>query len=168
VASRFQFTNENDNETLIEAERLIRRYVEAREALKDLGVISTERNLEGDYAEWVVSRMLDLDLSESAVEKGIDGRDPRGKTYQIKSRRVGELSSARTSFDMRDPTRLRFDYLVAVFFSPAFEVLGVIRVPYHVVMELGSQTRSTFRFYWNRRNSKDPRVERLFWTEDAH
>jgi hypothetical protein len=166
VASRFQFTNKNDNETLIEAERLICRYVEAREALKDLGVISTERNLEGDYAEWVVSRMLDLDLSESAVQKGIDGRDPRGKTYQIKSRRVGELSSARTSFDMRDPS-FPFDYLVAVFFSPAFEVLGVIRVPYDVVMELGSQTRSTFRFYWNRRNSKDSRVERLFWAEDA-
>jgi hypothetical protein len=149
-------------------EALIRRYVGAREALKDLGVIRTERNFEGDYAEWLVSRMLNLDLSASSVQKEIDGRDPQGKTYQIKSRRVGDLSSARTSFDMRDPARLRFDYLVAVFFSLTFKVLGVIRIPHNVVMELGSQTRSTFRFYWNRRNSMDARVERLFWPEAIH
>ena len=168
MAAKFRLTDENDDETLPEAERLIRRYVGAREALKALGVIRTERNLEGDYAEWIVSRMLRLDLSESAVQKGIDGRDAHGRTYQIKSRRVGDLSTARTSFDMRDPARPRFDYLVAVFFGPAFEVLGVVRVPYAVVMELGSQTRSTFRLYWNRRNSEDPRVERLFWTEGPH
>jgi hypothetical protein len=167
VAPTFRFTHDNDNQTLTEARGLIRRYVEAREALKDLGVIRTERNLQGDYAEWLVSRMLDVDLSESAVQKGIDGRDAEGKTYQIKSRRVSDLASARTSFDMRDPDRLRFDYLVAVFFSPAFELLGVVRLPYDVVMELGSQTRSTFRLRWNRRNAEDPRVERLFWSEDA-
>ena len=166
MTTRFQFTNEHDNEALIEAKRLIHRYLSAREALKDLGVIRTERNFQGDYAEWIVSRMLDLDLSVSAVEKGIDGQDPQGKTYQIKSRRVDNLLSARTSFDMRDP-KFPFDYLVGVFFGPIFEVLGVIRVPYDVVIELGSQTGSTFRLYWNRRSSQDPRVERLFWAEDA-
>ncbi len=77
VVSKFQFTNENDNETLIEAERLIRRYVGAREALRDLGVIRTERNLEGDYAEWVVSRMLNLDLSESGRERHRRTEPPR-------------------------------------------------------------------------------------------
>ncbi len=165
MTGRFRFINENDNETLIEAERLIRRYLGAREALKGLGVIRTERTFQGDYAEWIVSRMLDLDLSMSAVEKGIDARDPQGKTYQIKSRRVGDLPSARTSFDMRAP-EFPFDYLVGVFFGPVFEVLGVIRVPYDVVIELGSQTGSTFRLYWNRRSSQDPRIERLFWTDD--
>ncbi len=51
MASKFRFTDENDDETLIEAERPIRRYLGAREALKDLGVIRTERTLQGDYAE---------------------------------------------------------------------------------------------------------------------
>ena len=167
MATNFRLPDEKDNHILSEAEGLIRRYLEARDGLKSLGVIRTERTFQGDYAEWIVSRMLNLDLSESSVETGIDGRDSLGKTYQIKSRRVHQLSSARTSFDMRD-RRFHFDYLAGVFFGPSFEVLGVIRVPYEVVTDLGSQTRSTFRFYWNRRSSRDPRVERLFWAEDSH
>jgi hypothetical protein len=163
---KFRFTNEQDNEILVESERYLRRYVESREALKNLGVIRTERNLQGDYAEWIVSRMLRLDLSKSSVEKGIDARDASGRTYQIKARQVGNLSSARTSFDMSNPTGTPFDYLIGVFFGPVFEVLGVIRVPYEAVMELGSQTRSTFRLYWNPLTSHDPRVERLFWAQD--
>ena len=67
---------------------------------------------------------------------------------------------------MSDPG-FPFDYLAGVFFGPAFEVLGVVRIPFEAVMELGSQTGSTFRFYWNRHNSQDARVERLFWDEAA-
>ncbi len=167
VENEFRFTNQSDNETLMEAERLIRRYTESRETLKRLGVIRTGRSLQGDYAEWIVSRMLGLDLSKSAVEKGIDGRDSADRTYQIKSRQVADLASARTSFDISDPLSVPFDYLVGVFFGQAFEVLGVIRIPYEVVMELGSQTRSTFRLYWNSRTSQDSRIERVFWPEDT-
>jgi hypothetical protein len=106
--------------------------------------------LQGDYAEWLVSRFLGLDLSESTVEKGVDAKGPDGRTYQIKSRIVGGLSHP-TSFDISDPS-FRFDYLVGVHFGLSLEVLGVVRVPYEAVMELSSQTASTFRFYWNRRN----------------
>ena len=99
------------------------------------------------------------------MEKGLDAKDSQGKTYQIKSRIVSDLSS-RTSFDLGNP-EFRFDYLVAVFFNPGFDVLGILRVPYDVVIELGSQTSSTFRLYWKGMSSLDNRMERLIWSSEG-
>jgi hypothetical protein len=161
----FTLANEEDKETLQSARHLIRRYLDAREGLKKLGILRSERTLQGDYAEWLVARLLDLQLSESSVEKGFDAKDSQARTYQIKSRIVSDLSS-RTSFDLGNP-EFRFDYLVAVFFSPGFDVLGILRVPYDVVIELGSQTSSTFRLYWKGMSSLDSRMERLTWSREG-
>ena len=162
----FNLANEEDKETLESAKHLIRRYLDAREGLKQLGILRSGRTLQGDYAEWLVAHLLNLQLSESSVEKGVDAKDSQGRTYQIKSRIVSDLSSP-TSFDFSNQ-KFRFDYLVAVFFSPEFDVLGILRVPYDVVMELGSQTSSTFRLYWRGMSSLDSRMEQLFWrSEDA-
>jgi len=161
----FNLVNEEDKETLETARHLIRRYLDAREGLKRLGILRSGRTLQGDYAEWLVARLLGLQLSESSVEKGLDAEDSQGRTYQIKSRIVSNLSSP-TSFDLNNP-KFRFDYLVAVFFSPEFEVLGILRVPHDVVMELGSQTSSTFRLYWRGTSTLDSRMERLFWSREG-
>jgi hypothetical protein len=161
----FTLANEEDKETLQSARHLIRRYLDAREGLTKLGILRSERTLQGDYAEWLVARLLDLQLSESSVEKGFDAKDSQDRTYQIKSRIVSDLSS-RTSFDLGSP-EFRFDYLVAVFFSPGFDVLGMLRVPYDVVVELGSQTSSTFRLYWKGISSLDSRMKRLTWSSEG-
>jgi hypothetical protein len=161
----FNLANEEDKETLQSARHLIRRYLDAREGLKKLGILRSERTLQGDYAEWLVARLLDLQLSESSVEKGLDAKDSQGRTNQIKSRIVLDLSG-RTSFDFSNP-KIRFDYLVAVFFSPAYDVWRILRVPYDVVIELGSQTSSTFRLYWKGMSSLDSRMERLFWSSEG-
>ncbi len=157
----FDLANEEDKQTLERARHLIRSYLDAREGLTKLGILRSGRTLQGDYAEWLMARLLNLQLSESSVEKGIDAKDAEGRTYQVKSRMVSNLSSG-TSFDLSDP-RFRFDYLVAVFFDPKLEVLGILRIPYEVVIELGSQTKSTFRLYWRGESSLDNRIERLFW-----
>ncbi len=161
-ANTFGLTNEEDKKSLADARHLIRAYLQARDGLTRLGVLRSGRMLQGEYAEWLVSRLLSLRLSESSVEKGVDARDSQGKTYQIKSRIVSDLSRP-TSFDLSDP-KFRFDFLIAVFFDPQLEVLGVLRVPYEVVMELGSQTRTTFRLYWRGASTLDDRMERLFWS----
>ncbi len=163
--SAFDLANEGDKDTLEEGRHLIRRYLDAREGLKQLGILRSGRTLQGDYAEWLVARFLDLRLSESTIEKGIDAVDADGRTYQIKSRMVSDLSSG-TSFDLSDP-RFRFDYLAAVFFDLELEVLGILRIPYEVVIELGSQTKSTFRLYWRGESSLDSRMERLFWKDEG-
>ncbi|CAA9213260.1 MAG: hypothetical protein AVDCRST_MAG93-123 [uncultured Chloroflexia bacterium] len=161
--SAFDLANDADRDTLEEGRHLIRRYMDAKEGLKKLGILRSGRALQGDYAKWLVARFLGLRLSESTVEKGLDATDSEGRTYQIKSRIVSDLS-ARTLFDLSDP-RFRFDYLIAVFFDPELEVPGILRVPHEVVIELGSQTRSTFRLYWRGESSLDSRMERLFWKD---
>lgn len=158
----FGLTNEEDKKTFADARHLIRGYLDARDGLKRLGILRTGRTLQGDYAEWLVARLLSLELSETSVQKGIDAKDYQDRTYQIKSRIVANLSSP-TSFDLSDPG-FRFDFLVAVFFDPQLGVLGVLRVPYDVVMELGSQTRTTFRLYWRGASTLADRMERLFWS----
>ena len=163
MASDFPIKNKKARESLAVAGHLIGCYLAARGGLKELGILRSERSLEGDYAEWLVAKLLGLELSKTSIEKGVDARDANGKTYQIKSRKVRSISQ-NTSFDLRD-IRSRFDYLIPVFFSPSLEVLAILRVPYDVVTELGSQTSSTFRFRWNRKCARHPRVERLFYRE---
>ena len=140
---------------------LIQNYLAARQGLMDLGILRSERNLQGDYAEWLVAKMLHLQLVPNTVQKGIDATDTNGCTYQIKSRLVKSLEQ-NTSFDFKmiDP---RFDYLVCVFFSSEFEPIGIVRVPYEVVHELGIQNTNGFRFRWNKHNAKDVRFEYLFF-----
>ena len=71
----FTLANDEDKETLESARHLIRRYLDAREDLKKHRILRSERTLQGDYAEWLVARLLDLQLSESSVEKGLDAKE---------------------------------------------------------------------------------------------
>lgn len=142
------------------ARPLVEAYTASRDGLKQLGVLRSERNFQGDYAEWLVAGILGLELAPSTVQKDFDALDNEGHTYQIKSRMVDSLSHY-TSFDMGADTD--YDFLVGVFFSAAFELLGIFRVSFDVVRDLGSQTQTTFRFRWNTETAQDPRIEKLFW-----
>ena len=146
------------------AQGFIQSYLAARQGLTDLGILRSERNLQGDYAEWLVAEMLGLRLASSMVQKGIDATDKQGRvSYQVKSRVVTTLEQ-NTSFDFAT-IATHFDYLVCVFFSPELEPLGVVRVPYEVVRELGVQNNNNFRFRWNKRTANDARIEKLLWTK---
>ena len=129
------------------SEKLIAQYLEAKQALKGLGILRTDRSLEGDYAEWLISNNLGLKLSESTIQKGYDATDISGNTYQIKSR-VVETLNHNTSFDIKN-IDFEFDYLVCVFFSPNLKLLKLLKIPYKVVVQLGIQNQSSFRLRWN-------------------
>ena len=131
------------------SEKLIAQYLEAKQALKDLGILRTDRSLEGDYAEWLISNNLGLKLSESTIQKGYDATDISGNTYQIKSR-VVETLNHNTSFDIKN-IDFEFDYLVCVFFSPNLKLLKLLKIPYKVVVQLGIQNQSSFRLRWNKK-----------------
>jgi hypothetical protein len=145
------------------ARHLVACYLSSRAGLKQLGILRTERTLQGDFAEWLVSNLLNIRLSPSTVEKQIDGVDRAGRSYQIKSRVVSSMSQS-TSFDFRG-SEIECDFLAAVFFDRSFEVLAVLRVPRDVVIALSTSTGSGLRFRWNRSCSNDGRVERIFWRE---
>ena len=116
-------------------------------------MLRSERNLHGDYAEWLVAQFLEIELSDNPVEKAVDARDADGYTYQIKSRMVETLTSP-TSFDITD-IDAAFEYLIGVFFDTSFQVLGIIQLPYALVKELGSQSSTTFRLRWNKKTQLD-------------
>jgi hypothetical protein len=147
------------------ARHLIAIYLQSREGLKELGILRSERTLQGDFAEWLVAEYLGLALSESTIEKAFDAVDAEGTTYQIKSRIVESLGS-NTSFDFSD-IEAHFDYLIGVFFDRSFNVMGMIKVPYEVVRELGNQTTRSFNFRWNRKTADDPRVKSIYSSVDV-
>ena len=161
-----QLSDEQAQEVLSIGEYFIRCYVASREGLKRLGILRSDRTLQGDYAEWVAAQVLGLRLEPSGVAKATDAWDDEGYSYQIKSRIVRSLFQS-TSFDFRNIEH-HFDFLIAVFLSPSFEVLAMLKVPYGVVRELGSQTKSTFRFRWNQSMAQnlDPRIEPVIWPDE--
>lgn len=147
------------------AQHFIQCYLAARQGLTKLGILRSERNLQGDYAEWLVAELLRLRLTPSTIQKGFDATDKEGQTYQIKSRIVKSLDQ-NTSFDFAD-IAVSFNYLVCVFFSPKLELLGVARVPYKAVRELGVHNAKDFRFRWHKRTASDPRVEKVVWMNET-
>jgi uncharacterized protein DUF6998 len=161
MSSKFQLKESEASRSFAVAGHLIACYLSSRAGLKQLGILRTERTLQGDYAEWLVANFLNLKLSASTIEKHIDARDADGKTYQIKSRIVSNISES-TSFDFRS-NEFTFDFLIAVFFDQAFDVLAILRVPRSVVLELSHENASRFSFRWNRSCATDSRVERIFW-----
>lgn len=147
------------------AQHFIKCYLAARQGLTKLGILRSERILQSDYAEWLVAELLDLQLAPSTTQRAWDAKDAQGRTYQIQSRIMRNLSQ-NTSFDLaiiKEP----FDYSVCVFFSPTLELRGVARVSYTIVRELGVQNANSFRFRWNTRTSSDNRIEKLVWPQGA-
>ncbi|RMG60710.1 MAG: hypothetical protein D6715_14820 [Calditrichaeota bacterium] len=159
-----ELINGEKQKVLAIARHFLQCYLSSRDGLKELQILRSERLLQGDYAEWLVAQVLDLKLEQSQTEKAIDARDERGRTYQIKSRIVKNLTQ-NTSFDLRTIDD-RFDFLVPVFFNKSFEVLAMLKVPYEVVRELGYQTSSTFRFRWNSKVATDERIEKIIWEDE--
>ncbi|HTX22205.1 MAG TPA: hypothetical protein VMD27_10170 [Candidatus Aquilonibacter sp.] len=163
MKTKLEFNSQKVRDTLAVAGHLIACYLASRAGLKELGILRTERTLQGDYAEWLVANLLNLKLSPSTIEKHIDAMDAEGKTYQIKSRIVSSMTQS-TSFDFRS-SELIFDFLIAVFLDQKFDVLAVLQVPREAVIALSHKNASSFRFRWNRACADDARVERLFWRD---
>ena len=51
------------------AKHFIAIYLRSREGLKELDILRSERNLQGDFAEWLVAHFLKIELSDNPVEK---------------------------------------------------------------------------------------------------
>ena len=147
------------------AQDLIKAYQAARSGLITLGILRSERLLQGDYAEWIISQVLRLTLASSGVQKGFDAVDDAGRTYQVKSRIVASLAD-RTSFDMIDADA-HFDFLIGVFFSSTLDVLAIIRIARADVTRLGSQTQRRFSMRWNRSAMSDPAIVFLYRAPDT-
>ena len=142
------------------AQDFLRAYQASRHGLTTLGILRSERMLQGDYAEWIASRILGLTLASSGVQKGYDATDAAGRKYQVKSRIVSSVDQ-RTSFDIADISA-PFDYLIGVLFTPSLEVLAIVRMSNEVAVRWCNPTGTTHRLRWNRKSAGDPDIEFLY------
>ncbi len=141
-------------------------YCKARQRLRELGVLRSDRSVHGDFAEWLVCQMFGFQIASSGVQKGFDATDAEGNTYQVKARIVQRLEQA-TSFDMKDPGH-PFDYLLGIFLTPAAEVLGIIRVSYTEVIGRASANPGRRSLRWTKAALNAPWVEFLYRPPNPH
>lgn len=168
LRSRVQLRPEAQ-EKLDLAQYFIRSYSASRQGLTRLGILRSERSLQGDYAEWLVSELLGLRLATSGVQKDYDATDSLGARYQIKSRLCHPVRGS-TSFDFKRHGHY-FDYLMCVFFSPELDIHAILRVPYEVVLDHmrdkdKEEKDMKPRFAWDKRARQDTRIDRLIWPEE--
>jgi hypothetical protein len=89
--------------------------------LRERSVVRSSNNPTGDYAEWLVSQRLGLELVPNS-SRGYDAKDRRGRRYQIKGRRAAPSMKAPILGTIRNYEAGDFDFLVAVVFEQNWEV----------------------------------------------
>lgn len=119
---------------------LLRLYCGALDQLKDRGVLRTNDNPTGGYAEWLFCRALDLEQQPNSAY-GYDAVAADGTRVQIKGRRrrTGQpvyrpLGFMRNLHAEQPP----FDVLAAVIFDSDYTIAVAVTVPLAVVQEYAS------------------------------
>ncbi|MGI9043947.1 MAG: hypothetical protein ACR2GK_07445 [Gemmatimonadaceae bacterium] len=149
------------SEAFNRAEASLAIYRAARSELKDLGVLRSERTVQSDYGEWLVSNLLGLELATSGVQAGYDAVDTNGWTYQIKTRLVGSLTEP-TSFDLRGLDH-SFDFLIGVLLSRSdSRLLAIVKVAHDAVRTRAKLYRSRLSLRWKRNCWEADWVEVLY------
>lgn len=118
--------------------KLMHKYTQILEELKQLEVTRTYNSPVGDYAEWLTSKKLDLTLEHNS-KKGFDALDKNKKRYQIKSRweRGKTTPNSRQLNVIRNYTKKQFDFLIIVIFDGKFNVKEAYCIPHQMIGKYG-------------------------------
>lgn len=111
------------------ARKAINEFANAYNELEVNG-IARSRKIVGDIGELYACQRLGLEICGNRNEKGIDARDKKGLTYEIKTRRVYE-SERRTSESRRlnNLVGKSADYLIVVVLDRTFKCAGMWLIP---------------------------------------
>ncbi len=111
---------------------LLRCFAEVLDELKARGVVRTRNNPVADYAEWLVSRKLGLELMHNS-SSGYDAIGTNGDRFQIKSRRLDPSNNSRQLSVIRNLNANKFDSLIGVLFDKDFAVKEAYKIPHNVI-----------------------------------
>jgi hypothetical protein len=117
---------------LLSIPQLLNHYTLILGELRKRGAIRTDNNPVGDYAEWLVTDRLGLELKNNS-NSGYDAVDPNGVKYQIKSRRVTPRNPSTQLGAIRNLKNHDFDFLIAVIFNAQFEIQRVVKIPHKII-----------------------------------
>jgi len=134
----------------------------AVEELRSRGIVRTANNPIGDYAEWLVSTTLGLELAGNS-SAGYDAKSASGVRVQIKARRVTAKNPSRQLSAIRNLEGKDFDELVAVIFNESFEIIEAVSIPHSLVGEYSSYREhvNAHILHVRGRLLEDPRVASL-------
>ncbi len=104
--------------------------------LKDRKILRSRNNPTGDYAEWLVSSRLGLQLETNSA-KGFDAQ-LGGVRYQIKGRRRTSDNRSTQLGVIRNLDENDFDLLAAVVFDQDWSVAFAALIPHAVVGEIAA------------------------------
>jgi len=105
--------------------QLLKKYSKIITELKDRGVLRTSNNPAGDYAEYIVSEKMKMELAPNS-QKSYDSIDSEKKTYQIKARRI---TSKKHPTQLGVIRSLDFDFLIVIIFNQDFTVYAAYQIP---------------------------------------
>lgn len=113
----------------------LKEYASILNSLYSAGIVRTYNSPVGDYAEWLVSTKLNLQLEKNS-EKGYDAMDGEsGLRYQVKSRWMHPGKNSRQLNVIRNYEDNQFDYLIAVIFGNNFEVAEAYKIQHDVLRD---------------------------------
>lgn len=95
-------------------------------------ILRTKNNPVGDFAEYVISKALKLNLERNS-RYGYDAIDKNGKTYQIKARRLTPENRSRQLSGFRNLSEQHFDYLVVVIFESDYSLETAVIAPHSIL-----------------------------------
>jgi len=116
---------------------LLELHAAAADELRRRKICRTANNPAGDYAEWLVSRALDLDLAANS-HRGHDATDRNGTRFEIKGRRLTASTERPQLSVIRDMPTIPFDYLIGVIFDRSYRVSYAGQVPHAVALRYAS------------------------------
>jgi hypothetical protein len=124
----------------IQDRKVLIEFAEASDELLRLGVITTD-SFTGEIGEFYAVNRLDLKLEENKNSKGLDARDDKGNTYEIKTRRVYDsdrrVSDRRRINGLVDKTA---KYLIVVTLDRKFQCSGMWIMPFNNIYNPKSAT----------------------------
>jgi hypothetical protein len=104
------------------------------EELKNRKICRTKNNPVSDYAEWLVSTMMGLQLTTNS-NHGFDATDSAKKRYQIKCRRVTLENKSRQLGVIRNLEKNAFDFLIVVIFNHEYTIDCAVMMPHEVIAD---------------------------------
>ena len=121
---------------------LLRVYDTVLRELRDTGVLRSNNNPVGDFAEFLVAETFNWTLTTKST-KGHDARDDQGNRYEIKARRLASENGSRQLSAIRDIDGKHFDYVAGILFASDFSVFRAALIPWSIVFEKSVYVGST-------------------------
>jgi hypothetical protein len=128
--------NKDDLKTL-SVKELLQFHQSLIEELKNRKISRTKNNPVSDYAEWLVSTMMGLQLTTNS-NHGFDATDTSDKRYQIKCRRVTPDNKSRQLGVIRNLEKKAFDFLIVVIFNHEYTIDCAVMMPHEVIADYAS------------------------------